>query len=177
MLQLADPATVLVDPARQPVPPGDQRLVGDLHRRLTGGRVTVGDEQAGVDVPGDRVPCPGRQLGQAGPPPGVGPALGRHDQTPEQLADLVLGDGVERRVDLLGPSSDRPGHPADRLQRIDADVTVDPVAVQLGERELQQRQRTGMPGRLDHEALGDAIVERHPGPGGRPGDRVGELGR
>ena len=177
MLQLADPATVLVDPAGQPVPPGDQCLVGDLHRRLTGGGVTVGDQQAGVDVPADRFPCPGRQLGQAGPPPGVGPALAGHDQTPEQLPDCDLGLPVERRVDLLGPSPDRPGHPPDRLQRIGADATVDPVAVQLGERELQQWQRTGMAGRLDHEVFGDAIVERHPGPGGRPGDGVGELGR
>ena len=44
------PAPVVVDPLGQPRPSREQRLVGDLDRRLAGGLVAIGDEEAGADV-------------------------------------------------------------------------------------------------------------------------------
>ena len=120
VLQLRQPPAVVVDPAGEAVPAREQRLVGDLDRRLPRRLVTVGDEQAGVDELRDsRLGEPGesslnrarrRVSGRAGRRARRG---GR--TAPERPP---RASGVERLVELLGPPADRAAPPPTRVERL-----------------------------------------------------------
>ena len=87
--QQAEPVTVLVDPAAQPWPLAEQRLVGDLDGRATRDRVTVKREEpmtpVGVDDRVDRITgvLDRVDLGAQNSPSRVLDALAKADQPGE----------------------------------------------------------------------------------------------
>ena len=84
---------------------------------------------------------------------------------------------VEAGVDVLGTAADGAGQTSDIVERRPVDHGVDTPVVQLGQRELQQRQRAGRADGLGDQGGDHAVLERHADAGGGLHDRLVELGR
>ena len=114
------PATVLVDPADEPRPASQQRLVGHLDGRLTGRRVAVGDEQPGGDELVGDAAHPRRRARRAAPAGGcrAKPCPGA---TRRANSSRACTGSLEAGVHLLGAAADGAGHAADAVQRVAAD--------------------------------------------------------
>jgi len=177
------PVTLLGDPARQPRPAAQQRFVRHLDGRLSRRRITVegqqprraeGVEQAvGLGAEGGDT----LQLAARGAAAEIGVLAADGNQPEEQQTGCVLGIPLERPVDVLGARTDR------RRQTADPPVVVErhrgrlPAVEQFGERELEQRQRSGPVGDSSDELGDERPVDGHPGPLGGADDRPLELGR
>ena len=118
----SEAVAVVVEPTPQPRPALDERLVGDLHRRLTGLRLVIEGEQARFPVP---LQDPRRlrrlaELGDPHAPSGVLGALAESHQPEEGQPRglLLLASAVA--VERLGPPGDRTAqlaHLAVRVER------------------------------------------------------------
>ena len=139
---------ILVQPGAQAWPSADQRLVGDLHRRLSSRRIAIEHEQPRcaerLDHLGSRRSVP--QLTQPDPTArlvqGVTEIAGvaeGHESTEHVPRDgsLFRSEGGEGLIGALGEG---PGQSADRVVRLGADQPRHVRVEQLGERELQQRE-------------------------------------
>ena len=115
-----DRLAVVVDPASQPRPFAQQRLVRDLHRRLSRLGMPVEGEQARLhprldDVVGRGTGLQRRDLGAARPAAGR-LAVRRHDDEPFEHASNRRARGVvERAIELLGARGDRDVDAAERV--------------------------------------------------------------
>ena len=138
--QHAQRVPVLGEPCPQARPVPDQGLMRDLDRRLASRGVMVEGEQARGSECVDDFLRNARQLGPASPPPRVLGAFAWCHQTREQPPHVLdIGD---RRAQLLGTSGNRAGEPTEigvGRQRHAASGT---PFVQLGQRVLQEGQRT-----------------------------------
>ena len=139
--------TVVVDPAAQPQPLAQQRLVGDLDGRAPRERVTVEREQPmapeAIDHLLDRVPgnVDRLDLGAHDPPAGVLGPLPEADKAREQAPRRVFPWIVEAGVELIGARCQRASHPADLLVGVLGERGVFAALIQLAEGVLQKRQR------------------------------------
>ena len=176
MLQLGEPPAVIIDPSGKTGPSGQQRLVCHLHRRLPRRRITIGHEQSSVDERHRGRSSGGRELTDPGAAPGVWRTVTRHHEAAEQLPGAGPTGRLERREDPLCPAAESTGDATDGLERLGADAPVDAAFEEFGERELEQRKRTGLGERVGDELGHDALVVRDPCPVGRRHDRLVELG-
>ncbi len=109
---------VLRQPTLQGWPAPDQGLVGYLHGLLACLRVARGGDQAHVGQPGHHLPDirlffgGSDQLGEGGPPPGVGGAFAETGQTQHHPAYVRLLIWRELAQQTLGPLGERPLHTA-----------------------------------------------------------------
>ena len=83
---------------------------------------------------------------------------------------------AERGVELLGSPADRPGDAADTHEGVFADPAVPTPVVELGKRELQERQGAGLRRHVGDELGDDGVVEVHARRGGGQDDGLVELG-
>jgi hypothetical protein len=155
------------DPVLQPRPPAEERLVRDLDRRRLGPGVAVEGEQprgpervdrerelALIDV--ERV-----ELCPLDPPTGIR-GLAEHDQAQKELVHSLSAVGVQSLVEDLRSACDRPGDSADRLVRRPRERRAVAALMELGQRVLQQRQRTWLVDDVGHDLREQTLLERHP---------------
>ena len=173
----------LVDPAPQPVPVGEQRLVGDLDGGGAGGGMAVEGEQPVLAVAVqhlvDRGGFDGEapQLAAGHPPPGVLGGLVDGDQPEEHLAGRLLPGVVELLVDVVGAPAQRPDHPTGaQVVGFGEPVAAAPFE-QFGERILEQRESTGLVGDVSGDPLCQPRLQADPDVLCRSGDRLGQLVR
>ncbi len=167
---LTQRGAILVQPAAQPRPGPQQRLVGDLHRRPARGRVAVEGEEAGaaegVERTADgRRPTAGSvfvlsfavggrrsavrdrkplHLSPQHPAPRVLDALAQRHQTGEEGAGGGLFGGVQRAVDGVGPLGQRAADAAQLPVGVERQTAVPAALEKFAEGVLQQRQRAGL---------------------------------
>ena len=160
--------SVLVDPGGEPRPPRQQRLVGDLDGRLAGGRDRGRRRAAGLRRIGRRLSAWPRRARRADARRRVsGRSAPTATRRAEQVSRGTDGATDRVRVNSFGATSDRRRHAADVIERVASDHRVDPPVVQLGQRELEERQRAGSGDRLGDEVGDDTLVEGHADSGGR----------
>ena len=164
---------VLLQPAAQPWPFAQQRLVGHLHAVLALG------EQPLVGQGVQHRPAPlvtGRgDLVERHPAADHRLALARPGQPQQDPAGHRLLAGVELLPGAFGQPGDRAAHPTGLLvggQGQGAAVAVLPA---LQQRTRQQRQPPGLVGDLADHRLGQARLQLQPGPAGGQLDRPAQL--
>ena len=170
-----------VDPAVQPRPRGQDRLVRELDRRLAGPRVSVERELPGgperVEDRGHRllIDVERGDLRTRHTTPGVLGPLPERDETQEELPRGFLPVVVELRVELLGPPPEGTRDATDLPVGLEEQrASVAPLE-ELGERVLHQRERAGLLGDVGQHRGDEARLQRDVDALGRPGDRPLEL--
>ena len=144
----------------------------DLHGRLAGGGVAIEREQpAAGERLDDGAVRDGEELAAQHP---ATPAI-RFDEPQEELPRLLPPGRVERRVHLLGAAGDRARDAAQRAVPGERQRGAVAPVEQLGERELQQRQRGGLALGVGHQLRQQARLDLDADATGRLGDGAREL--
>ena len=175
--------TGVVDPSGEPIPLGQQRLVGDLDGGGPTHRVPVEREEAvASELVEDRLQVVGAdarslELRPAHPAACVVVVLADAHQPQEHAAGGAASLVVEPVVDRLGTPTDGTDETAGANVGLEGDGVAIAPGEQLGHRVLHQRQGA----RLRCCLLGDALDERgvdlDADCGGRKSDGVGQLAR
>ena len=162
-----------VDPAVQPRPRGQDRLVRELDRRLAGPRVSVERELAGgperVEDRGHRllIDVERGDLRTRHTTPGVLGPLPERDESQEELPRGFLPVVIELRVELLGPPPEGTRDATDLPVGLEEQrASVAPLE-ELGERVLHQRERAGLLRDVGQHRGDEARLERDVDPLGR----------
>ena len=168
-MRIVSRSSSIHSPQARPLP--QQRLVRDLDGRLTGDRVVVGHQQPVGAVLLDHLGRDAGELAGRGPAPEVVVVVAGGHQLGEEHADAALAVRIHLRVQLLGPAGERAADPAELLVRLRRHRRVLPTLVELGEGELQQRQRAGAADDLADHGADEAGLEAHAGRA-RPGPTI-----
>ncbi|GBC87637.1 hypothetical protein HRbin12_01653 [bacterium HR12] len=111
------------------------------------------------------------ELRERHPPPGVTGPGPEADQPEEHLErELPLGF-LESRVRLLGPTGHDPVQPTEPAVPLDREPPIGPALEQLGERELEERERARLPDRIRDERREQRGLDLGPDPARGPQDR------
>ncbi|MDQ1014141.1 hypothetical protein QFZ43_000690 [Streptomyces afghaniensis] len=173
--RLAEPAlcaqavAALLDPAGQAWPPGDQRLVRQLHR------VTVQGDQTGADQALQHVPRAAAEFCPGGRAAGVGRAVARRDQ-PQQ--DPPGDTPLLRRqpaVQLLGGGGDRAAYATRLLVRSQGQHPAAAAAPGLQQGVREHGQRARLVDDFVDDPGGERTFHGQAGGGRRPGDHLAQF--
>lgn len=164
----AQPFTVLVDPAAQPRPAADQRLVRQVHRRA------VEAEQPCCGQPfhdrGKFGVGPLVQLGTGGRAPGVRGALTGDDQSQEKPTGGASLGRCQRAVHPFRAGGDGAVDAADLLVPGECQDAAPPSSPGLQQGVGEHGQPAGLVDHLLHDPGGQLPLDDQTGRGGRPGD-------
>ena len=139
-----------VDPAGEPIPLPQQRLVGHLHRGPRAHRVAVVRQQPERPelvehrVEGALVDGQALQLGPPHPPSGVAGELIDGHQPEKELAGCLLCLRREFLVQLLGSPSQCPEHPSGRSVGVGGEQVPLPPLEKLRQGILEEGKGTGL---------------------------------
>jgi hypothetical protein len=172
---LAHVVTATVDPSSEPIPFGQQGLVGDLDGRSPGDRVAIEAEQPmaaeRVDRDVDRGPAEPAQLSAEDAAPQILRLVAHRHQPQQDLAGRLLLALVETGEKALGPAHQSGGQPAELPVGGGGDDPALPPVEELGQGVLQQRQGGRAVGDVGHDAGDQRRLELDPHACRRPGHR------
>src|SRR5262249_12263254 len=171
----------LSDPPAEPVPPRQDRLVGDLDGRRPCQRFAVEGEQATLAVaPKHLVERGGlevelAEIAATHPAPGVMRlGVGAH----EAKKDLAAGGACRRpqvRVEILGTPAKRADDSTGREVALEGQYIATAVREQLGERVLQEREGARLIADVRDDLRDEPGLELNADTSRRPLDRLGKL--
>ena len=154
------------DPAREPGPPAEERVVRDLHRGRPGHRVTIeGEEPTAAElvqhpIDGGVVDPERAELGPRHPPSGWLPSLARRRQPQEELAGNLPALAVQPLPGLLGTTPERPRDASQRCIGRPGEPRVVPSLEELRQGELEQGQRRGLGSDVRDDLRGQPWLQR-----------------